>query len=76
MAGGHLSFYKLGDGFGDEDLKKCAPSGKYSGGFGGGGSASEAWMFDGVDWQPLPSMSVVRNSPMCSLVQMDDGEVS
>ena len=38
----------------------------------GGLVLDKAFMFNGLAWEELPSMSVRRDRPMCSLIQRDD----
>ena len=42
----------------------------------GGKVFSNAWMYDGNQWNDLPDMSTPRDRPACSLVESDNGEVS
>ena len=42
----------------------------------GGKVFSNAWMYDGNQWNDLPAMSTPRDRPACSLVESDNGEVS
>ena len=41
----------------------------------GGLFYNQAWIFDGQEWFSIRNMSIVRDDPACSLVEMDDGEV-
>ena len=34
-----------------------------------------AWIYDGYDWNRLPDMSVVRDRPACSVLNVQDGSV-
>ena len=42
---------------------------------GGGTYFKEAWIFDGSEWTAIKPMWTIRDTPSCSLVEMDDGEV-
>ena len=44
--------------------------------FGGGGYTERAWIFDGKEWTDTKKMSVKRDTPSCSLIELGDGEVS
>ena len=37
---------------------------------------NKAWMFNGLAWIELPSMSARRDRPHCSIIQKNDGNVS
>ncbi len=42
----------------------------------GGSFYNKAWIFDGKDWNSIRNMSIVRDDPACSLIEMNDGEVN
>ena len=44
-------------------------------GIGGGYSLKSAWIYDGYDWNRLPDMSVVRDRPACSVLNVQDGSI-
>jgi hypothetical protein len=46
------------------------------GNVGGGVVLSKSFIYDGNKWTELAPMSVPRANPACSLVDMDDGEVT
>jgi hypothetical protein len=46
------------------------------GNIGGAVVLSKSFIFDGKEWTELASMSVPRANPSCTLVDMDDGEVT
>ena len=41
----------------------------------GGGSISKAWLYDGKDWKEIAPMTVTRDRPACSLLNMPNGKV-
>ena len=43
--------------------------------FVGGLFHNQAWIFDGKVWNSIGKMSIVRDDPACSLVEMEEGEV-
>ena len=85
MVGGLSNTYELEDEFADDvpkDEKGCPKD--YppylveeieTNTVGGGKFFREAWIYDGSRWSPTEPMSSVRDNPVCSLVEMDDGEV-
>ena len=48
---------------------------KTSGVYGGGTPLARTYLFDGNSWSKAEAMLEKRVSPVCSLVEMDDGEV-
>ena len=84
MVGGLSNTYNLTDGFNDvpKDEKGCPTDYPAylvqeveDNAVGGGTYFKEAWVYDGSRWTTIEPMSSVRVSPVCSLVEMDDGEV-
>ena len=85
MVGGLSNTYELEDEFTDDvpkDVKGCPKD--YppylvqeieDNTVGGGKFFREAWVYDGFRWSQTEPMSSVRDNPVCSLVEMDDGEV-
>ena len=59
----------------DSDFQKVNANNKTQYNFVVLGSQSNAYMYDGRQWQRMAKMSVVRDKPACSLVQHDDGSV-
>jgi hypothetical protein len=82
MAGGLAQTFNLVNDFAEEDYVRdstgClrASNATLVDGIGGGTYFDRAWIFDGKDWHNITHMSVARDQPACSLVEMDDGEVS
>ncbi len=82
MAGGLAQTFNLVKDFAEEDYVRdstgClrASNATLVDGIGGGTYFDRAWIFDGKDWRNIAPMSVARDQPACSLVEMDDGEVS
>ena len=83
MAGGLSNTHKLVNVFEDEKVEKRCPT-DYEleheveikdNSAGGGTNFGDAWIYDGSGWTAIEPMSSVRVSPVCSLVEMDDGEV-
>ena len=86
MTGGLAAAFKLDAAkFDDENYDKdfIAPCNDMSetivvdddGDLGGGIYLKLAWIFNGESWEKIAPMTVVRDHPACSLVEMDDGEV-
>ena len=86
MAGGLAAGFKLETSFDDENYEKdlVPPCTNRSttevftdiSNAGGGNFLDRAWIFNGESWKEIAPMSVVRDRPACSLVEMDDEEVS
>jgi hypothetical protein len=82
MAGGLAQTFNLVKDFGEEDyVRDSSGCRNYSSAtfvedIGGGTYFDRAWIFDGKDWHKIAPMSVARDQPACSLIEMDDGEVS
>ena len=43
--------------------------------FGGGVQTDKAWMFDGYSWKKIAPMSIARDRPACSIINMPNGKV-
>ena len=43
---------------------------------GGAGVTDQAWMYNGNDWKSMAKMSIGRDRPACSLINMPDGKVT
>lgn len=41
----------------------------------GGGSIRKAWLYDGRSWEEIAPMTVTRDRPACSLLNMPNGKV-
>ncbi len=60
-------------------IKKIVEHGVFGGNVarnGSDGFVNKGWIFDGKQWTETEPMSVVRDQPACSLVEMDNGEVN
>ena len=90
MVGGLSNTYELQDAFAEEftdndvpEVVNNCPKGypafsekKIEDDSAGGGKFfREAWVYDGSRWSQTEPMSAIRDTPACSLVEMDDGEV-
>ena len=80
MVGGFLDVYLIDDPFGDDKNGTNRPDIKpghqtFVEKIAGGGATNLAWIFDGTRWTRMPPMSTGRDSPACSLVQIDDEKV-
>ena len=63
LAGGYASDYTFTN-----------PDPPHDESFVAGRSLSKAWMYDGNYWEEVPDMSITRDRPACSLVQLPNGE--
>jgi hypothetical protein len=81
MAGGLTQNFNLVKDFAEEDYVRdstgClkASNATLVDGIGSETYFDRAWIFNGKDWLSIAPMSVARDQPACSLVEMDDGEV-
>ena len=92
ILGGYAGSYKFSELGIDEDLNfkpqsladavnirgedKNAEDAQKTPDFVKGRGLNRAWMFNGYKWVRLPSMSVKRDRPACTLVQKRNGNVS
>lgn len=72
MAGGYARNYTFCDQLADDNCQEKA--GKSVDG--GGRVLKRAWMYNGETWLNLPSMSIPRDRPACSLIQLNDDSVN
>jgi hypothetical protein len=76
IAGGYAAPYFIEDTF-EEASNETIGCDEYTNRtLAGAGFINKAWIFDGTSWNAIPDMNVTRDFPACSLVEMDDGEVS
>lgn len=71
MAGGYARNYTFCDELAEDNCNEKAGSTVD----GGGRVLRKSWMYNGDTWLDLPTMSIPRDRPACSLVQMDDDTV-